>query len=294
MKPHFIIIIFPLFSTVVKAQTPKSDTLRPQNLPPVQTPPDSTNTKQENKGKPQDSTVVKFKSRLSADGTYTSGNVDRALIQLASGLDWNVSKLLNLSSSQSFTYGQQNKVLSEREIFIDARGTILPEKTLYILGFTSFEKSNLRQINSRFIWAAGLGLKLIQKKNAYLSVTNVFLYEWTDFIINNEFPDKNLWRNSTRVFGEYTIDDGKLFISHTVLIQPSFTQKNFRWNGNLTLRYQITKRTGIRSTIENSYESVVVEGRKNNDFRLTFGVVFEFENKFIFDFTNTLKKYITF
>ncbi|RFS15873.1 DUF481 domain-containing protein [Emticicia sp. C21] len=292
MKPHFIIFIFPLFSVAVKAQTPKSDTLRPQNLPPIQTPPDSTNAKQENKGKPQDSTIVKFKSRLSADGTYTSGNVDRALIQLASGLDWNISKILNLSSSQSFTYGQQNKLLSEREFFIDARGTILPEKTLYSLGFTSYEKSNLRLIHNRFIWAAGLGLKLIQKKNAYLSVTNVVLYEWTDFIVNNEFPDKDLWRNSTRIQGEYTVDGGKLFISHMLLFQPGFTQKNLRWNGNLTFRYQITKRTGIRSTIENSYESVVVEGRKNNDFRLTFGV--EFENKFIFDFTDTFKKYITF
>lgn len=291
MKLKSIIFIFNLFSVVVKAQTTKSDTLTLQNLAPTQTPPDTTNTE---KQKPQDSTIVKFKARLSADGTYTSGNVNRALIQLASGLSWNVSRLLNLASNQSFTYGQQNKLLSEREFFIDARGTVLPEKTLYGLGFTSYEKSNLRLINNRFIWAAGLGLKLIQKKKAYLSVTNVLLYEWTDFVVNTDVQDINLWRNSTRIFGEYTVGDGKMFISHTLFIQPGFTEKNFRWNGNLTFRYQITRRTGIRSTIENSYESVVVEGRKNNDFRLTFGIVFEFENKFIFDFADTIKKYITF
>ena len=191
-------------------------------------------------------------------------------------------------------YGQQNKILSEREFFFDLRTTLRYKSKVYYLAFTSFEKSNLRLIHDRFIGAGGVGIQLIQRKNAYLSVTNVILYEWTDFIVNNEFPDKNLWRNSTRILGEYKLDGEKLFVSHTVLIQPSFTQKNFRWNGNLTVRYQITKRTGIRSTIENSYESVVVEGRKNNDFRLTFGVVFEFENKFVFNFMNPLKKYTTF
>jgi hypothetical protein len=294
MKSIFIILIFPLFSVVVKAQPTKSDTLIPPNVPPVQTPPDSSNTKQEQKNTLQDSTVIKLKYRLSADGTYTSGNVDRALIQLASGVDWNTTEFIKLASSQSYTYGQQNKILSERELFFDLRTTLRYKSKVYYLAFTSFEKSNLRLIHDRFIGAGGLGVQLIQRKNAYLSVTNVILYEWTDFIVNNEFPDKNLWRNSTRILGEYNIDKDKLFISHMVLIQPSFTEKNFRWNGNVTLRYQITKRTGIRSTIENSYESVIVEGRKHNDFRLTFGVVFEFENKFVFNFKNPLKKYTTF
>jgi hypothetical protein len=283
MKLKLLILIFSLFSVTLKAQTTDPDTLKPENLPPVQISPDSTTTEEEPEDEeeakeeaPQDDTPAKFKFRLSADGTYTSGNVNRALMQLASGIDWNLDKLLKLSSSPSFIYGQQNKQVNEREFFADLRTTILYDKTLYYLAFGSFEKSNLRKINDRLIGAAGIGIKLLQKKNAYISVTNVLLYEWTDFIINTDIPDKNLWRNSTRLFGEYTLGDGKMYISHTLFLQPSITEKNFRWNGNLTFRYQITKRTGIRSVIENSYESVVLKDRKNNDFRWTFGVVFEF------------------
>lgn len=284
MKLKLLILIFSLFSLTLKAQTTDPDTLKPQNPLPVQVATDSTSTEEESgdeeeeekEEEPQDDTPAKFRFRLSADGTYTSGNVNRALMQLASGIDWNLSQILKFSSSPSFIYGQQNKQLNEREVFADFRTTVLYEKTLYYLAFGSFEKSNLRKINERFIGAAGVGLKLIQKKNAYLSVTNVLLYERTDFMINKDIPDKNLWRNSTRFFGEYTMADGKMSISHTIFLQPSITEKNFRWNGNLIFRYQITKRTAIRSTIENSYESVVLSDRKNNDFRWTFGVVFEF------------------
>lgn len=285
MKLKLLILIFSLFAVIVKAQTTEPDTLKPENLPPVQISPDSTTTQEEQaeeEGKqeeeqPKDDTPAKFKFRMSADGTLTSGNVNRALIQLASGIDWNLNQILKFSSSPTFVYGQQNKQLNEREVFVDFRTTVLYEKTFYYLAFGSLEKSNLRKINQRLIGGAGVGLKLLQRKNAYISVTNVLLYEGTDFVVNNDIPDIDLWRNSTRIFGEYTLGDGKMFISHILFIQPSITEKNFRWNGNLVFRYQITKRTGIRSTLENSYESVVLSGRKNNDFRLTFGVVFEFK-----------------
>ncbi|RYU95595.1 DUF481 domain-containing protein [Emticicia agri] len=284
MKLKLLILFFSLLSVTVKAQTTDPDTLKPENLPPVQMSPDSSTTEEEQEGEeeekkeeePKDDSPAKFKFRLSADGTYTSGNINRAFMQLASGIDWNLSKVLKFSSSPSFIYGQQNKLLNEREIFADFRTTVLPENRFYYLAFGSFERSNLRKIGNRLIAAGGVGYKLIDKGVYYLSITNVLLYEWTDFINNTDLPDKNLWRNSTRFFGEYTLNEGKLYISHILFLQPAITEKNFRWNGNLSVRYQITKRTGIRSTIENSYESVVVSGRKNNDFRWTFGVVFEF------------------
>lgn len=283
MKIKILILIFSLFYFKINAQTSDPDTLKPVSVPVITIPTDSSTVEEEQEDEEEDkeeeetpaNDFTKIRYRISADGTYTSGNVNRALIQLASGFDWNLNKLLKFSTSPSYIYGQQNNVLAERETFVDFRTTVLYEKTLYYLAFGSFEKSNLRKIDHRLIAAGGVGLKLIQKEKVYLSVTNVLLYEQTDFVVNNNFPDRNLLRNSTRFFGEYTLADGKVYISHTLFIQPGLTEKNFRWNGNLIFRYQITKRTGIRSTIENSYESIVVEGRKNNDFRWTFGIVFE-------------------
>ncbi len=274
--------IFSIYLTANAQDTPQ-DTLQPMNTPIMQA--DSTAQEEDGEGEDddenaeeeeaKDDTAAKFRYRFSTDGTVTSGNVNRALIQFATSLDWNLHQTFKLSSSPSFVYGKQNKVLAEREAFADLRASFLYEKRFYYLAFTSFEQSNLRKINHRFVGAAGIGFKLVQKKTAYISITNVLLYEKTDFVVNEKFPDRNLWRNSTRLFGEYTFDGGKMSLSHTLYLQPSITEKNFRWNGNLILRYQVSKNVSFRSMMETSYESIVVPDRKNNDFRWTFGVVFE-------------------
>jgi hypothetical protein len=279
MKTALFLILFSFLYLNSYAQEAPSDTLQPINnttAPADSTSEDEGDDEEDSEAEEvEDVPFTKVRYRLTADGTYTSGNVNRALMQFTSNFDWNFSKIMKVSSSPSFVYGKQNKALAEREVFIDLRSSILYEKTLYYLAFTSFERSNLRKINNRFIGAAGVGLKLIQKKTAYLSVTNVLLYEKTDFVVNEKFPDRNLWRNSTRFFGEYTFDNGKITLSHILFIQPSITEKNFRWNGNLMAKYQVSKNVSFRTTIENSYESIVVPGRQNNDFRWTFGVVLE-------------------
>ena len=48
----------------------------------------------------------------------------------------------------------------------------------------------------RYTVAAGLGYKLLARKRAYLSLTNVLLHENTDFAVLN---DINVWRNSARL-----------------------------------------------------------------------------------------------
>ena len=75
----------------------------------------------------------------------------------------------------------------------------------------------------------------------------------------------------TATFGEIRL----VFLENTLFLQPSITEKNFRWNGNLILKYQLSKHISFRSTVENSYESIVVPGRQNNDFRWTFGIAYE-------------------
>ncbi len=281
MKLKLTLLFILSFYFTAKAQISPPDTLQPINNP-TEMPSDSTaeeessddeeSTEEEDQ---KDDTPAKFRYRFATDGTVTSGNVSRTLVQFTSNLDWNLHKIFKLSSSPSFIYGKQNKILAERESFADLRASFLHERKFYYLAFSSIEKSNLRKINHRFVGAGGVGLKLVQKKQAYISITNVLLYEKTDFVINEKFPDRNLWRNSTRLFGEYTFDKSKMSLSHTLYVQPGITEKNFRWNGNIIFRYQVSKNVSFRSMIENSYESVVVPGRQNNDFRWTFGVVLE-------------------
>lgn len=213
-----------------------------------------------------------FRYRFAADGTITSGNINRALVQLASAFDYRVSKSFTFSSNPSFVYGQQNRLLAEREWFGDFRATLFPERRFYYLGFGSFERSNLRQINRRWTIAGGVGYKLLNRKRAYISITNVVLQEFTDFA---ELNDINVIRNSTRLYGEYQFGGDRFTITHTAFYQPALDRSNLRWNATLSLGIKLNTVVSLKSTLANAYESLVVPGRQNNDLRFTVGLVYE-------------------
>lgn len=218
-----------------------------------------------------------YRYRLAADGTITSGNVNRTLLQLAGSIDYELSNLFKMSTNPSFVYGRQNNLLAEREWFGDFRTTYRHEKRLYYLAFGSFERSNLRRINRRWTVAGGAGYKLVNRKRAYLSITNVLLQEFTDFA---ELSDINIFRNSTRLFGEYTFGGDRLTVTHTAFYQPALGRRgdgpfNVRWNASLSVQVKLTSVVSLRSTLANAYESLVVPGRKNNDLRFTVGLVYE-------------------
>jgi Protein of unknown function, DUF481 len=213
-----------------------------------------------------------FRYRLAADGTVTAGNINRTLLQLAGSVDYELSNLFKLSSNPSFVYGRQSGILAEREWFGDFRTTYRPEKRLYYLGFGSFERSNLRRIDRRWTIAGGAGYKLLNQKRAYISLTNVILNEFTDFV---ELSDINIFRNSTRLFGEYTFDNNRFTVTHTAFYQPALGVRNIRWNASLSVQIKLSAVVSLRSTIANAYESVVVPGRQNNDLRFTAGLVYE-------------------
>jgi hypothetical protein len=163
------------------------------------------------------------------------------------------------------------------EFFADSRLTLFHERRLYYLAFGSFERSNLRKILSRYSAAAGVGYKLLNRKRAYISLTNVLLREFTNF---GELTDINIWRNSARLFGEYTFGADCWTVSHTTFYQPALNvpdglPANIRWNGSVSVQYAFNANLSFRATFANSYESLVVPGRVRDDTRLTLGMTYE-------------------
>ncbi len=275
MRILFILLLIaaPAWGQIVE----QSDPLRPSS-------PDSTRRKarpivvdSSAANLPADTTPARlnpvFRYKLTADGTFSRGNVTRDLLQLATALDYQLSNYFKLSSNPSFVYGRQSGILAEREWFGDFRTTLRHEKRLYYLAFGSFERSNLRQINRRWTYAAGLGYKLLSQERAYISVTNVLLREYTDFI---EGQDIDVVRNSARLFGEYKLGkNNRYVVTHTAFYQPAIGTRNIRWNASLSLQLKLTTHTSLRTTLANAYESVVAPGRQNNDLRVTIGLAYE-------------------
>ncbi|GAB3999751.1 hypothetical protein GCM10028807_50870 [Spirosoma daeguense] len=219
-----------------------------------------------------DTNKVIFRYRLTADGTITAGNVNRTLLQLTSSFDYQLSRNFKLSSNPSFVFGKQSGILAEREWFGDFRTTYRHEKRLYYLAFGSYERSNLRQIAHRWTAAGGIGYKLVNRKRAYVSVTNVLLHENTDFF---EREDIYIFRNSLRLFGEYSFDKDRWTVTHTAFYQPALGTYNVRWNGSVSVQVKLTQVISLRTTAANAYESLVAPGRQNDDFRFTIGLVYE-------------------
>lgn len=276
---YFLLPLFILatFTTVHAQIVEQADPLRPSL-------PDSVSTTKADSGVastsqlktdtagPKKPVVHVLRYRFTADGTITAGNVNRALLQLTSAVDYQLSNYFKLSSNPSFVYGRQNGILAEREWFVDLRTTYRGERRLYYLAFGSYERSNLRQIDQRWTGAVGAGYKVLNKKRAYISLTNVLLYERTDFV---ELNDIRIFRNSTRLFGEYSFDNDRFKVTHTAFYQPALGQYNIRWNASLSVQMKLTQVISLRSTAANAYESLVVPGRQNNDFRFTLGLVYE-------------------
>lgn len=272
------LILFLLLGKLANAQiVEQPDPLRPSLPDSVKT--SKTDTSRTATGQVKIDTVIIKKPivhvlryRFTADGTITTGNVNRALLQLTSSIDYRLSNYFRLSSNPSFVYGKQNGILAEREYFGDLRTTYRGERRLYYLAFGSYERSNLRQINHRLTAAVGAGYKLLDHKRAYISLTDVILSESTDF---TELNDISIIRNSARLFGEYSFDNDRIKVTHTAFYQPALGQYNVRWNASLSVQLKVTEVVSLRSTLANAYESLVVPGRQNNDLRFTVGLTYE-------------------
>lgn len=282
---RFVLICLLLFPAQLLAQTTEqTDPLRPTRPDSTATPlPDSTgvdgNTADDDENELDNGRdSVTYRYRLTADGTATTGNVNRTLLQLTGAFDWSTSRQIKFSTSPSFVYGKQGDLLAEREFFADFRTTYRHEERLYYLAFGSVERSNLRQILSRYTIAAGAGFKLLNRKRAYISLTDVFLHENTDYA---ELADINVWRNSARLYGEYSFDGNRWTVSHTVFYQPAINHRpegqplNVRWNASLSIQVKMNTVLSIRTTFAGSYESIVVPGRKTTDLRWTMGLMYE-------------------
>jgi hypothetical protein len=210
----------------------------------------------------------KFKYRVALDGILTKGNVNRALITFRNIFTYELKKITINMNTYAAT-GSQSKNLAEEELLNNLTIHHNLTKRLYILGINTFEHSHLRGINLRWQAGGGLGFNLWKSDTNSLTISNAFLYESTDF---SKIPDIKTVRNSTRLKGQHSFRHKHLLIMHETFFQPSVINiSNITFRTNITISIPVTKFTSIRLTCNDSYETIIQPGKKNNDFQLTFG-----------------------
>ncbi|KAA6431446.1 DUF481 domain-containing protein [Dyadobacter flavalbus] len=207
--------------------------------------------------------------RFIGDGNFAKGNVNRSLMVLRAEVTFS-GPVINIATNPRFTYGKQNGILAERDSYVDVFVDVFKKRKTYLFGLGALETSNLRKIDLRQMAGAGIGYRLIQNINNNLSLTNAILYESTDF---QEKALVKTIRNSFRVKGKHSVLQDKIRFNHITFLQPALNDfSNLRWNTIMSIELPINKWVTLRTSFENSYESVVEATRRRNDSRITFGI----------------------
>lgn len=256
-------LLFFLTTFPVIAQEIKKDTLKVL-------PADSVTTIKPDTGlAPPKVLIDTVRYRFVGDGNFTRGNVNRSLMVLRAELIFS-GPVINIATNPRFTYGKQNGVLAERDSYADLFVDVFKKRKTYIFGLGVLETSNLRRIDLRQMAGAGVGYRVIKSKKNDLSLTNAILYESTNFV---ELKTVTTIRNSFRVKGKHSFLQDKFRFNHLTFIQPALNDfSNVRWNTIMSVELPLNKWVTLRTSFENSFESVVESTRKRNDSRITFGI----------------------
>jgi hypothetical protein len=252
-----------LISVPARAQDVKTDTLKVIPADSAVAPkPDTTVV-------PPRVVIDTIRYRFIGDGNFTKGNVNRSLMVLRAEMIFS-GPVINIATNPRFTYGKQNGVLAERDSYVDLFVDVFKKRKTYVFGLAALETSNLRRIDLRQMVGAGIGYRVIRTKFHDLSLTDALLYESTNFF---EKSTVTTIRNSFRIKGKHSFLSDKFRFNHLTFIQPALNDlSNLRWNTILSTELPLNKWVTLRTSFENSYESVVETGRKRNDSRITFGI----------------------
>lgn len=274
-----LIILFSISQTTT-AQTPDS-TQVPHHTS-IKTDSIKDNDEAEFQTIAKNSSLPSWFYSIGLDGTTSSGNVNRQLLNLRTTLSYESRKsILGFFTSPRFQYGTNSDILQERELFLDLNSTLFyAQSNVYGLFFGGFEQSNLRKILTRYNVGLGVGLKIFGGKNNpkahfKMSVTNALVKEVTDFEIKQ---DREVFRNSTRLKLIYEIIPNKMNFQSVVFLQPSLNDNYYRWNSLSSFTYKVGKHLAFLASYENTYENFNVIGIQNAQSNATIGLTYSGSN----------------
>jgi len=241
----YYLLLFPLF---LAAQSDKSDTL-------------------------------KFKAGIAVTGFQQAGNVDTWIFRAKSDMSFKPSEKWIFKTINSYVYQAFGKQKADEDFLSLNFIYFNPDRKIYplLLGFVS--TNFRREIDTRYLLGAGVTYQIVNTKNQSLKLSVSSEYEQTDFdkaTFNrpeyNGQKEIDTFRGTIWVNGEYNLFDKKVIVSHELYYQPSLEQSNnFRWQADLGLELPIWKFLNFKINYLHTFESIVIEGQKQEDSMMSFG-----------------------
>ncbi len=226
-----------------------------------------------------ESDSLKLKASLALTGFWQSGNVETLIFRAKSDLSLKTKNNWVFETKNSYVYQEFGKEKADEDILSLNFIYFNPDRKVYPL-LLSFVSTNFRrEIDLRYLLGAGVTFQVLKKNSNSLRISVSSEYEQTEFtngLFNRaEFNgDQSIstFRGTIWVNGKYHLFEKKVILSHESFFQPSLEQSNnFRWQADIALEFPIWKFLNFKVNYLHTYESVVIEGQKQQDNFLTFG-----------------------
>jgi len=237
-------------------------------------------------------------SRIGAEaaisGNIARGFVDRELIA-ARGILQGWTGPWGFYIQPYWLYGRvgtpMGKLTTDNEIYV-RNGVFrqIADSQFFAYGVSVFDRSVRRKIDYRNLTGVGVGLNLLQDKGINLVTSVGVLGEITSFkdktLVNPDGPGtyetdehRTVARWSVRLYGRYKIADGKLSITHDLIVIPSFKdpRDDYRILFYGSIDAPIAKGFSVRAMADATQEGLIVTGTKHGDLAITFGLSYKNE-----------------
>ncbi len=231
-------------------------------------------------GQINESDTLKIKAKLAVSGFWQGGNVQTLIFRGRQDLSIRPWKKWVFKTQNSYVYQEFGKSKADEDILSLNFLYFNPERKLYplVLGFVS--TNFRREIDVRFLMGAGATFQVLNTSKSMLKFSLTGEYEETDFD-NTDFNRSafdgsksiNTFRGTIWVNGRYNLFEKKLVFNHESYFQPSLeNSSNYRWQVDLGLELPISRYFNFKINYLHTFESIVIEGQKQEDRFLTFGI----------------------
>ncbi|ULQ56812.1 DUF481 domain-containing protein [Flavihumibacter rivuli] len=223
--------------------------------------------------------TLPFGYRLTANGSWITGNVERLLLIGTADL-YTVHEQWAFRTANTYQYGTIAKNLTENDLFSRNFFYLHPRQRFYPYLMAWVETNKRREIALRYQYGPGISWAALSKQDNQLKLSFTLTYESAEYSRNNfgnsrydNDPFIETFRGTIRVYGQHRLLNNKLKFRYECWGQQSFEDRqNYRLHGEFALELPLTSMTSFRVGYNYNYESIVLEGIKKRDGFLLFGI----------------------
>jgi len=153
---------------------------------------------------------VNYYAGLVSNGTINNTATSKAYV-LTNILKFGIrKKKFAFNTNNSWLYGEQQGRLTNNDFNSQADFSMYSkvDSRFYYWGLGNYATNFSLKINNQYQVGAGAACNLINKKSAYINVSNGILYEYSNLKVNDSTNDiYNTYRNSFRLSVRFTFKD---------------------------------------------------------------------------------------